>query len=101
MVDKIYLDNAATTRISAEVLNEMNKVYTSTFGNSSSLHSFGREASSLVDDSRDIIANSINAKSNEIYFTSSGSEANSWAIIGIANANRAKGNHIITSKIEH
>ena len=101
MVDKIYLDNAATTRISAEVLNEMNKVYTSTFGNSSSLHSFGREASSLVDDSRDIIANSVNAKSNEIYFTSSGSEANSWAIIGIANANRAKGNHIITSKIEH
>lgn len=101
MTENIYLDNASTTRLSAEVLNEMNKVYTSTFGNASSLHSFGREASSLVDSSRDTIADSINAKSNEIYFTSSGSEANSWAIIGIANANRAKGNQIITSKIEH
>ena len=101
MTEKIYLDNASTTRINAEVLNEMNKVYTNTFGNSSSLHSFGREASSLIDDSRDTIANAINAKRNEIYFTSSGSEANSWAIIGIAYANKAKGNHIITSKIEH
>lgn len=101
MTENIYLDNASTTRVSAEVLNEMNKVYTSTFGNSSSLHSFGREASNLIDQSRDTVADSINAKSNEIYFTSSGSEANSWAIIGIANANRAKGNHIITSKIEH
>lgn len=101
MTEKIYLDNASTTRISGEVLNEMNKVYTSTFGNSSSLHSFGREASALIDASRDTIADSINAKSNEIYFTASGSEANSWAIIGLANANRAKGNQIITSKIEH
>ncbi len=101
MTENIYLDNASTTRVSAEVLNEMNKVYTSTFGNSSSLHLFGREASNLIDQSRDTVADSINAKSNEIYFTSSGSEANSWAIIGIANANRAKGNHIITSKIEH
>lgn len=101
MIENIYLDNASTTRISAEVLNEMNKVYTSNFGNSSSLHAFGREASNLIDMSRDTIANSINSKSNEIYFTSSGSEANTWAIIGIAYANRAKGNHIITSKIEH
>ena len=55
----------------------------------------------MVDESRDKIAESINAKSNEIYFTSSGSEANTWAIIGIAMANRARGNHIITTKIEH
>lgn len=99
--ERIYLDNAATTNLSAEVLNAMMPVLTDVHGNASSLHSFGRDASRLVDESRDIIAETINAKSNEIYFTASGSEANSWAIVGIANANRNKGNHIITSKIEH
>ncbi len=99
--ERIYLDNAATTSLDAEVLNEMMPVLTDNFGNSSSIHSFGRDSLSLVDKSRDAIANFINAKSNEIYFTASGSEANSWAIIGIAYANRGKGNHIITSKIEH
>ncbi len=101
MKERIYLDNAATTNLSAEVLNSMIDVMTNTYGNSSSIHSFGRDAAALVDQSRDIIAESINAKSNEIYFTASGSEANTWAIIGIANANRVHGNHIITSKIEH
>lgn len=99
--NRIYLDNAATTAMSAEVLNSMVSVYNNTNGNSSSIHMGGREASNLIDSSRDIIADSINAKSNEIYFTASGSEGNSWAIIGIARANRMKGNHIITSKIEH
>lgn len=99
--EKIYLDNAATTNIGAEVLNSMVNVYNNTYGNSSSIHSFGRDASNLVDESRDIIAESISAKSNEIYFTASGSEANSWAIIGLAYANQDKGYHIITSKIEH
>ncbi|MFQ6752183.1 MAG: cysteine desulfurase family protein [Clostridia bacterium] len=99
--EMIYLDNAATTNIGAEVLNAMVNVYNNTYGNSSSIHSFGREASNLVDESRDIIAESINAKANEIYFTGSGSEANSWAIIGLAYANQGKGYHIITSKIEH
>lgn len=98
---KIYLDNAATTNLSAEVLNAMMPVLTNNFGNSSSVHSFGSDALNLLNKSREVIAESINAKSNEIYFTSSGSEANSWAIVGIANANRTKGNHIITSKIEH
>lgn len=99
--ERIYLDNAATTSLSAEVLNAMTPIMTSVYGNSSSLHSFGREASNYVDESRDAIAQAINAKSNEIYFTASGSEANSWALIGIAMANRSKGNHIITTKIEH
>ncbi len=100
-MERIYLDNAATTRLGAEVLNAMMPVFTDDYGNSSSIHSYGRDVASLIDSSRDTIAESINAKSNEIYFTSSGSEANSWAIIGIANANRSRGNHIITSKIEH
>ena len=100
-MEKIYLDNASTTNLSAEVLNVMLPVMTNNFGNSSSSHSFGREALSLVDSARETIAETINAKSNEIYFTASGSEANSWALIGIANANRNKGNHIIVSKIEH
>ena len=99
--EKIYLDNASTTNLSAEVLNAMLPVLTNTFGNSSSMHSFGRDASNLIDNARDLIAETINAKSNEIYFTSSGSEANSWAIVGIAKANRNKGNHIIVSNIEH
>lgn len=100
-MERIYLDNAATTSLSAEVLNSMMPAMTEVFGNTSSVHSFGRDAAGLVDESRDIIANSINAKSNEIYFTASGCEANTWAMIGIANANRSHGNHIITSKIEH
>ncbi len=99
--ERIYLDNAATTNLGAEALNAMLPVLTSEYGNASSIHSFGRSAAKLVDESRETIANTINAKSNEIYFTSSGSEANSWALTGIAEANRAKGNHIITSKIEH
>lgn len=100
-MEKIYLDNASTTNLSAEVLNAMLPVMTNNFGNSQSMHSFGQEASKLVESARETIAESINAKSNEIYFTSSGSEANSWALVGIANANRNKGNHIIVSKIEH
>lgn len=99
--ERIYLDNAATTNLGAEVLNAMLPVLTSEYGNASSIHSFGRSASRLVDESRDVIANTINAKSNEIYFTSSGSEANSWVLSGIAEAYKGKGNHIITSKIEH
>lgn len=100
-MDKIYLDNSATTPLNAEVLNAMMPVLTGVYGNPASIHSFGREASSLLDEARDTIAKTINARSNEIYFTASGSEANSWAIVGIANANHSRGNHIITSKIEH
>lgn len=102
MEKRVYLDNAATTYVSGEVLNEMLPCYNAIFGNSSSLHSFGREAQSIVDRARDRIAKAINAeKSNEIYFTGSGSEANNWVIKGIARANKEKGNHIIVSSIEH
>lgn len=99
--ERIYLDNASTTNLSAEVLNNMLPIMTNTFGNPASVHSYGLEASKLVDWARETVAETINAKSNEIYFTSSGSEANSWAIVGIAKANRNKGNHIVVSKIEH
>ena len=99
--ERIYFDNAATTNLGAEALNVMLPILTSEYGNASSIHSFGRSAAKLVEESREIIANTINAKANEIYFTASGSEANSWAITGLAEANRIKGNHIITSKIEH
>lgn len=99
--ERIYFDNAATTNLSAEVLNAMMPVLTDIHGNSSSNHSFGRESATLINESRETIAEAINAKSNEIYFTSSGSESNSWAIVGLAQANSSKGNHIITTKIEH
>ncbi len=100
-MNKIYLDNAATTPLSSEVLNEMMPYFTSIYGNPSSVHSFGREAKHALDVARERVARGIGCDPSEIYFTSGSTEANNWALYGIATANRAKGRHIITSKIEH
>lgn len=101
MENRVYLDYAATTPLNTEVYKEMLRCFSSCNGNSSSLHSFGREASGELESARATIAKTINAKPNEIYFTSCGTESNNWAIFGLARANKEKGNHIIVSSIEH
>ena len=98
---RIYLDNAATTKISPEVLAAMMPCMTDIYGNASSVHSFGRDAAKLVEKAREQVANAIGAKKNEIYFTAGGTESDNWAIKGAALAQAKKGRHIITSAIEH
>ena len=96
-----YFDNAATTRTDEAVIKEMLPYFCEEYGNPSSIYKIGRTARKAVEESREKIAKVINATSHEIYFTSGGSESDNTAIIGIAHANKSKGNHIITSKIEH
>lgn len=99
---KVYMDNNATTALNKEVLEAMLPYYTEIYGNASSkFYEVGRKAEAAVLDIRERVAKQIGAKTNEIYFTSSGCEADNWAIKGIAFANKNKGYHIITSSIEH
>lgn len=101
MQERVYLDHAATTPAHPDVVSAMIPYMTKIFGNPSSVHSFGREARFALDDARAFIAQSINAKENEIIFTSGGTEADNTALFGVAMANKDKGNHIITTAIEH
>ncbi|MFA5019508.1 MAG: cysteine desulfurase family protein [Candidatus Pacearchaeota archaeon] len=98
---KIYLDNGATTMVDEKAAEAMSKYFNKEFGNASSTHSFGRDAKNALENARKVIANSINADSEEIFFTSGGTESNNWTIKGVAFANKNRGNHIITTKIEH
>lgn len=96
-----YFDHAATTPVDKEVLETMLPYLRENFGNPSSIYSIGRENKEAIENARRKVAKAINAKPEEIYFTSCGSESDNLAIKGIAYANRKKGNHIITTKIEH
>src|SRR5512139_1474764 len=102
MQQRVYLDNAATTQVDPAVLEEMLPYFANQFGNHSSIHWFGRETRKAIEEAREIVAAEIGAAApQEIVFTGSGSESDNMAIRGVALANREKGNHIITSAIEH
>lgn len=98
---RIYLDHAATTSTDVEVVEAMEPFFTQKYGNPNSIHSFGQEAREAVEEAREKIARLIGANPSEIVFTAGGTEADNYAIKGIAWANQKKGNHIITSQIEH
>jgi cysteine desulfurase len=98
---RIYFDHSATTPVHPEVVATMMEYLTDKFGNPSSVHSFGRETRKAVDEARTKVADLIGAEPNEIFFTSGGTESDNLALKGVAYANRKKGNHIITSAIEH
>jgi cysteine desulfurase len=100
-LNRIYLDNAATTALAPKVLEAMLPYLNAHYGNASSIYETGRDARQAVDAARRQVAELINAKPGEIFFTSGGTESDNWALKGIALANKNKGNHIITSAIEH
>lgn len=100
-MDRIYMDNAATTAICPEALAAMLPCFAEHFGNASSIHGTGRDARKTLEEARRTVAGCLGAKPAEIYFTSGGTESDNWAVKGAAFANRRKGNHIITTRIEH
>ena len=102
MDERIYFDHAATTPLDKQVLEKMLPYFTDSFGNADSPHSFGRKAMAAVDSARDCLAELLNAKKNEVYFTSGGTESDNWALIGGARANRKQGKtRVVLSAIEH
>ena len=97
----IYMDNAATTPVKKEVLEEMLPYFSEHYGNASSVYSLGSESKMAIEKSREQVAAALGADKSEIFFTAGGSESDNWAIKGVAYKHREKGNHIITTKIEH
>lgn len=100
-IRRVYLDNAATTPVKQEIVDGMVPVLKDYYGNPSSIHFFGREVKKLLDEAREHVANLIHATPEEVYFTGGGSEADNWAIKGVAFNKATKGKHIITTQIEH
>src|SRR5699024_12464274 len=98
---EVYADYAATTPVKQQVIDKMMNIYSTHYGNPSSIHSIGRDARKYLDESRHIVAKELNAKSSEVIFTSGATESNNTAIKGIVYAPQHKGKHIIKSKIEH
>jgi cysteine desulfurase len=98
---RVYLDYAATTPTHPEVVKAMLPYFTEDFGNPSSVYACGQEAKAAVEEARARVAELVGARAEEVVFTSGGTEADNFALEGIAFANEAKGNHIITSPIEH
>lgn len=97
----VYMDHSATTYVRKDVLDAMIPYFAERFGNPSSIYHIARDSKQAIDTAREQVAAALGAESDEIYFTSGGSESDNWAIKGIAYANRKTGNHIITTKIEH
>lgn len=100
-MNKIYLDNAATTHLDAEVLQQMLPYFTDHYGNPSSIYATGRDARKAVEEARRAVAAALNCTAQEILFTSGGTESDNWAIKGIAHTNQSQGKHIISTAIEH
>lgn len=101
MSRQVYLDYAATTFTAPEVVSAMGPYFTESFGNPSSIYSFSERNRKAIDAARQKVADVLGASKEEIYFTSGGTEADNWALKGAAWRNRSKGNHVITTKIEH
>ena len=98
---EVYLDNAATTSVDPLVAEEMASIIRNDYGNPSALYSLGEVAKNYVIEAKDRIAGTLGCSPNEIYFTSGGSESDNWAIKGIADIYSGRGNHIVTTAIEH
>src|SRR5262249_35636594 len=101
IMNRIYLDNSATTRVADEVLQAMLPFFTTDFGNASSIHSFGQRARAELEAARQQVADLLDADAKEIVFTSGGTESDNMAVRGVAEYYRSKGRHIIVSPIEH
>ena len=96
-----YFDHAATTAVATEVKDAMEPYFCENYGNASSIYKLGREARKAIEETREKVAKILNCKPSEVYFTAGGSESDNTAIKGIAHSYKNRGNHIITSKIEH